>query len=88
MLAFVFSFAHPVHGGYKISEFKYDLFRQDQLNAFRKFEHYNLDDNFFESDYTKAPRHYNTTKCLDNLQQILKNLQDHDKESLMCEFLT
>lgn len=86
-LAFVFLFSHSVHGGYTISEIKYDLFQYDQLMAFRKFEHRNLDENFFESDYTKAPRYYNATKCLDNLHEIRRNLKNHDKESMKCEFM-
>ncbi|XP_055310887.1 O-acyltransferase like protein-like, partial [Sitodiplosis mosellana] len=72
-----------VHGGYKISEFKYELFGRDRLASFRAFESQNLDENFFLSDYTKAPRHYNTSKCIDDLLDIQNNLRNGDRESMM-----
>lgn len=81
----VFLFSGQVQSSYKISEFKYELFRQDKLEAFSKFEYQNLDENFFENDYTRAPRYYNTSKCLKNLQEIRANLENHDKQSMMCK---
>lgn len=81
----LFSFAQQVQSGYRINEFKYELFRPNQLASFRKFEYQNLDENFFSSDFTRAPRHYNTSKCLDDLEQILVNLENHDKQSMMCK---
>lgn len=83
----IFSFAQQVQSEYRISEFKYELFRQDQLAAFRKFEHQNFDENFFETDYTRPHRYFNTSKCIDNLQQILVNLKNHDEQSMMCKII-
>lgn len=74
-----------VQSGNEITQLKYELFERDKLASFREFEKQNLDENFIQSDYTKAPRHYNTSKCIDDLLSVLKNLQNGDKESVKCE---
>lgn len=72
-----------VQCAYKISDFKFKLFERDRLEFFRVFESRNLDENSFQSDYTKAPRHFNTSKCIDDLLSIERNLRIGDKESMM-----
>lgn len=76
---------HLVQAENKITQLKYELFERDKIASFWKFEKQNLDENFFQSDYTKAPRHYNTSKCIDDLLSILKNLQNGDGESVKCK---
>lgn len=74
-----------VQSEYTITQLKYELFESDKLASFREFEKQNLDENFFQRDYTKAPRNYNTSKCIDDLFSVLKNLWNGDKESVKCK---
>lgn len=74
-----------VQGAYTINQFKYEFFESYQIDSFRAFENQNLDENFFRNDYTKAPRRYNTSKCIDDLLSIQKKLQIGDRESMMCK---
>lgn len=85
ILVFIAQTVQLVQGGYRISQLKYELFQEDQLASFREFENQNLDENFFSTDYTKAPRHYNTSKCIDDMLIIQTNLQNDDRESMICK---
>lgn len=49
-----------------IDELKNNLFDQVQLSAFRQLQNGNLDENYLKSDKARAPRHYNTSKCIDD----------------------
>lgn len=84
-LVVLLQFISIVHGDYRINQLKHELFKINRLASFREFENQNLDENFFLSDYTKAPRHYNTNKCINDLSSILQNLQNGDRESIMCK---
>lgn len=70
---------------YKVSDLKYAVFQEDFLPSLRSLETQDLDWNGFQNDYTKAPRHYNTSRCIDNLLQITNNLQNRDEQSMMCK---
>lgn len=85
LLVLVVQSVSLVQGAYQISDFKLKLFENDRLESFRAFENQNLDENLFQSDYTKAPRHFNTSKCVNDLLSIERNLQTGDKESMMSK---
>lgn len=82
-LAFVVILVKGEQSVYKISDLKYSIFDQHHLTAFHESESQNLDSNPFQSDYTKAPRKYNTSRCIENLIRIKEKLQQSDKQAMM-----